>query len=45
MQRDLNQLVQSEFDLLIIGGGIHGATAAREAALAGLSVEIGRAHV
>lgn len=40
MQRDLNQLVQSEFDLLIIGGGIHGATAAREAALAGLSVAL-----
>jgi len=40
MQRDLNQLGQNEFDLLIVGGGIYGATAAREAALAGLSVAL-----
>jgi glycerol-3-phosphate dehydrogenase len=40
MQRDINQLAQREFDLLIVGGGIYGATAAREAALAGLSVAL-----
>ncbi len=40
MQRDLNQLGQEEFDLLIVGGGIYGATAAREAALAGLRVAL-----
>lgn len=40
MQRDLNQLSQHEFDLLIIGGGIYGVTVAREAALAGLKVAL-----
>jgi len=40
MQRDLNKIGQHEFDLLIVGGGIYGATAAREAALAGLSVAL-----
>lgn len=40
MQRDLAALAESEFDLLIIGGGIYGATAAWDACLRGLSVAL-----
>ena len=39
-QRQLNGLTDREFDLLIVGGGIHGATLAREAGRQGLSVAL-----
>ncbi len=35
MKRNLESLKNTEYDILIIGGGIHGATLAREAALRG----------
>ncbi|NQT24446.1 glycerol-3-phosphate dehydrogenase/oxidase [candidate division KSB1 bacterium] len=40
MKRDLNQLSNTEFDILIIGAGIYGATAAWEAASRGFSVAL-----
>lgn len=40
MKRDLQALANQEFDVLIIGGGIHGCCAARDAALRGLSVAL-----
>lgn len=40
MKRDLNQLANTEFDILIIGAGIYGAAAAWEAASRGLSVAL-----
>lgn len=40
MQRDLNRLAETAHDLLIVGGGIHGACAAWDAALRGLSVAL-----
>lgn len=40
MKRNLFGDEKKEYDLLIIGGGIHGATLAREAALAGFSVAL-----
>ncbi len=40
MQRDLKQLAETVHDLLIVGGGIHGACAAWDAALRGLSVAL-----
>lgn len=40
MTRDLDQLTSREFDLLIIGAGIYGVTAAWDAALRGLDVAI-----
>ncbi len=40
MQRDLEALSNRSFDLLVIGGGIHGACVAWEAALRGLSVAL-----
>ena len=40
MKRDLGKLEDEEFDLLIVGGGIYGATTAREAALRGLKVAL-----
>src|SRR3990172_1319867 len=40
MKRDLKKLKTTEFDIVIIGGGIYGVCAAREAALRGLSVAI-----
>jgi glycerol-3-phosphate dehydrogenase len=40
MKRDLERLANQTFDILIIGGGIHGAVAAWDAALRGLSVAL-----
>jgi glycerol-3-phosphate dehydrogenase len=40
MRRDLQALSASEFDLLVIGGGITGASVARDAALRGLKVAL-----
>lgn len=40
MQRNINSLANNKFDLLIIGGGIHGAVLLWQAALAGLSVAL-----
>ncbi len=40
MRRDLTRLGGSTFDLLVVGAGIHGACAAWDAALRGLSVAI-----
>jgi glycerol-3-phosphate dehydrogenase len=40
MRRNLSELVNQEFDLLVIGGGIHGACVAWEASLRGLSVAL-----
>lgn len=40
MRRDLAALTSGTFDLLVIGGGIYGATAAWDATLRGLSVAI-----
>ncbi|MEO8200881.1 MAG: FAD-dependent oxidoreductase [Gemmatimonadota bacterium] len=40
MHRDLDQLEDRRFDLLVIGGGIHGAAVAWDAVLRGLSVAL-----
>jgi len=40
MKRDLDNIASQNFDVLIIGGGIHGAAIAREAALAGLKTAL-----
>ena len=40
MKRDLGQLSRDSFDVLVIGGGIHGLTAAYEAAQRGLRVAL-----
>jgi len=40
MKRNLNTLAAQEFDVLIVGAGIYGATAAWDAALRGLSVAL-----
>lgn len=40
MIRDIDTLSSSQFDVLIIGGGVYGAAAAREAALRGLSTAL-----
>lgn len=40
MKRDLSQLANRTYDLLVIGGGIHGAAITWDAALRGLSVAL-----
>lgn len=40
MKRDINSLANGVYDLVIIGGGIYGATAAWEASLRGLRVAL-----
>jgi glycerol-3-phosphate dehydrogenase len=40
MKRDIGLLASREWDLLVVGGGIHGAFIAREAALRGLEVAL-----
>jgi len=40
MKRNLERLTNQTFDLLVIGGGIHGAIAAWDASLRGLSVAL-----
>jgi glycerol-3-phosphate dehydrogenase len=40
MLRDLNRLVSTTWDLVIVGGGVYGAAAAWDAALRGLSVAL-----
>ena len=40
MRRDPGALAGREFDLLVVGGGIHGACIARDAALRGLSTAL-----
>jgi glycerol-3-phosphate dehydrogenase len=40
MKRNLDKLATQTFDVLVIGGGIHGAVAAWDAALRGLSVAL-----
>jgi glycerol-3-phosphate dehydrogenase len=40
MRRDLNRLAATDFDLLVIGGGIHGLASAYDAAQRGLSVAL-----
>ena len=40
MQRNLSHLASEEYDILVVGAGIYGACAARDAALRGLKVAI-----
>ena len=40
MKRNLEALARQQFDLVVIGGGIHGAVTARDAALGGLRVAL-----
>ncbi|HEX7126962.1 MAG TPA: FAD-dependent oxidoreductase, partial [Thermodesulfobacteriota bacterium] len=40
MRRDLSALDGRPFDLVVVGGGIHGAAVARDAALRGLAVSL-----
>ena len=40
MRRDLGKLEGREFDVLVVGGGIYGAAAFREASLRGLSAAL-----
>ena len=40
MKRDLSRLSRESFDVLVVGGGIHGAAAAREAAARGLTTAL-----
>ncbi|MBN1480454.1 glycerol-3-phosphate dehydrogenase/oxidase [candidate division KSB1 bacterium] len=40
MKRDVEKLTQEEFDLLVVGGGIYGATVAWDAVLRGLKVAL-----
>jgi len=40
MHRDLDRIASDAFDVVVVGGGVHGATAAMEAAQRGLSVAL-----
>ncbi|MBP7568752.1 MAG: FAD-dependent oxidoreductase, partial [Acidobacteria bacterium] len=40
MQRDLSRLARETFDVLVVGGGIHGLAAAYDAAQRGFSVAL-----
>src|SRR6266542_1728868 len=40
MIRNIEALANQTFDILVIGGGIHGAAVARDAALRGMSVAL-----
>src|SRR5690242_11717175 len=40
MRRDLDRLTRTQFDLLVVGGGIHGLTAAYDAVQRGLTVAL-----
>ena len=40
MKRNLERLANQKFDVLVVGGGIHGAITAWDAALRGLSVAL-----
>src|SRR5829696_8656869 len=40
MKRNLERLANQKFDILVVGGGIHGAITAWDAALRGLSVAL-----
>lgn len=44
MKRDLKQLASRHHDIVVVGGGIHGAALAREAALCGLSTALIEKH-
>ena len=44
MHRDLTRLASTPFDLLVVGGGIHGLAAAYDAAQRGLSVALVERH-
>ena len=44
MQRDVNALIQQEWDVLVVGGGIHGAVTAWKAAQAGYRVALIERH-
>ena len=41
MKRDVARLSRDSFDVLVVGGGVHGAAAARAAAARGLSTALG----
>lgn len=40
MKRNIRKLTQQQFDIIVIGAGVHGACVARDAALRGLSVAL-----
>ena len=40
MQRDPAQFADKVFDVVVVGGGIHGVCVARDAALRGMSVAL-----
>ncbi len=40
MQRDLKRMVQSDYDVIFVGGGVTGAAAAHDAAMRGLRVAL-----
>jgi glycerol-3-phosphate dehydrogenase len=40
VKRDIEKLAQQQFDIIVVGAGIHGACIARDAAMRGLSVAL-----